>query len=163
MTITPQDCVVWQDMHKELKVELNDYHIGERQRLLPNEEAQRVTKMISVLLFSMTLDSLVGKTLSLALHRCASLLDAHYDIAVTREKRAKSNVHRVFWKYKRPLAHQLRDDICSDIEQRLKRPSKKHTKSGMIDPPLVGSSKDDDSDDTGSPDYTGTSIPVAGL
>ena len=68
-------------MHKELKVELNRYHIGERERLLPNEEAQRPTKMISVPLFSMTLDSMVGKTLSLALHRCASMLDAHYDIA----------------------------------------------------------------------------------
>ena len=102
----------------------------------------------------------MGKTLSLALHRCASLLDAHYDIAVTQEKRAKNSVHQVFWKYKCQLAHQLRDDICSDIEQRLR---KKHTKSGMIDPPLVGSSKDDGSDETGPPDYTGTSIPVAGL
>jgi hypothetical protein len=88
------------------------------------------------------------------------MLDAHYDIAASREKRAKTDVHRVFWKYKRLLAHQLRDDICSDIEHRL---GKKHTKSGMIDPPLVGSSKDDDDDDTDTPDSTGTSIPVAGL
>ena len=108
----------------------------------------------------MTLDTLVGKTLSLALHRCASLLDAHYDIAVTQEKRAKSSVHRVFWKYKRQLAHQLRDDVCSDNDHRLR---KMHTKSGMINPSLVGSSKDDDGDDTGSTDYTGTSIPVAGI
>ena len=83
-----------------------------------------------------------------------------YDIAASREKRAKNDVHRVFWKYKRLLAHQLRDDICSDIEQRL---GKRDTKSGMIDPPLVGSSKDDDDDDTDTPDSTGTSIPVAGL
>jgi len=160
MTITPQDCVIWRAMHEELKQELYQYHIGERQRLLPNEEAQRVTKPITIPLFNMTLDTLVGKTLSLALHRCASLLDAHYDIAAMQEKKAKSEVHRVFWRYKRQLAHQLRDDICSDIEHRLR---KKHTKSGMIDPPLVGGSRDDESDDTDAPDYTGTSIPVAGL
>ena len=121
MTITPQDCVIWRAMHEELKQELYQYHIGERQRLLPNEEAQRVTKPITILLFSMTLDSLVGKTLSLALHRCASLLDVHYDIATMQEKKAKSDVHRVFWRYKRQLAHQLRDDICSDIEHRLRK------------------------------------------
>ena len=40
MTITPQDCVAWRAMHEELKEEQYQYHIGERQRLLPNEEAQ---------------------------------------------------------------------------------------------------------------------------
>ena len=100
--------------------------------------------------------------MSLAMHRCASWLDAQYDIAATQEKQAKHDkdeAHRMFWKFRRLLALQLRDDVCRDIEATIYPPA--FTESGVINPPVVGDSDDEGNDDVDPPDYNDTSIPVA--
>ena len=149
-------------MHRQLKEELTRYLILERQCFFTREEAQVVTVPLVIPWFSILLNSVVRQTMSLALHRCVSWLDAHYDIAATREKKAKhegNQAHRTFWKFRRLLAPQLRDDVCRDIEATI---YPQCTKSGVISPPVVGDSDDEGNDDADPPDYNDTSIPVAG-
>ena len=88
LIVTPNNRTTWLEMHRQLKEELTRYLIQERQYFYTHEEAQVVTVPIPIPMFSLIPNSLVGKTMSLAMHRCASWLDAHYDIAATQEKKA---------------------------------------------------------------------------
>jgi len=142
LVVTPNDRATWLEMHRQLTEELTQYCIRERQFSFTHEEAQVLTVPLGIPWFSMMLSSLVEKTLSLAMHRCASWLDAHYDIAATQEKKAEregNQALRTFWKFRRLLALQLRDGDCRDIKSTIYPPA--FTESGVINPPVVGDSR----------------------
>jgi hypothetical protein len=99
--VTRDDCHAWRSDYDLLCKEIDGYYISARQKLLPNEEAQKPAKYITVPNFGRMAKSLEGKRLSLALHRFSSVLDAHYDIAVQQYKNSRSEVLQAFWHQKR--------------------------------------------------------------